>query len=146
MGCVQQNVRKEWNEKTQMYDDVFYCVKEEPREYCGTVCNTDCEYVTIEVCDTERKCDTKYAQRLVSDSNTITFKLSSYVDVSKLRLVKNGIGSVNVGNISVSDRNNATYRINISTDSTSFSTGALILMYESEGESQEVYRWTISCK
>ena len=146
MGCVQQNVRKEWNEKTQMYDDVFYCVKEEPREYCGTVCNSDCEYVTIEVCDTERKCDTKYAQRLVSDSNTITFKLSSYVDVSKLRLVKNGIGSVNVGNISVSDRNNATYRINISTDSTSFSTGALILMYESEGESQEVYRWTISCK
>ena len=146
MGCVQQNVRKEWNEKTQMYDDVFYCVKEEPREYCGTVCNSDCEYVTIEVCDTERKCDTKYAQRLVSDSNTISFKLSSYVDVNKLRLVKSGIGSVNVGNISVSDRNNATYRINISTDSTSFSTGALILMYESEGESQEVYRWTISCK
>ena len=146
MGCVQQNVRKEWNEKTQMYDDVFYCVKEEPREYCGTVCNTDCEYVTIEVCDTERKCDTKYAQRLVSDSNTITFKLSSYVDVSKLRLVKNGIGSVNVGNISVSDRNNATYRINISTDSTNYRDGELILMYSNAGEQEEIYRWTISCK
>lgn len=146
MGCVQQNVRKEWNEKTQMYDDVFYCVKEEPREYCGTVCNTDCEYVTIEVCDTERKCDTKYAQRLVSDSNTITFKLSSYVDVSKLRLVKNGIGSVNVGNISVSDRNNAIYRINISTDSTNYRDGELILMYSNAGEQEEIYRWTISCK
>ena len=146
MGCVKTDVRKEWNEKTQSYETKYVCVKEEPREYCGTICSADCENVTREVCDTERKCDTKYAQRLVSDSNTISFKLSSYVDVNKLRLVKSGIGSVNVGNISVSDRNNATYRINISTDSTSFSTGALILMYESEGESQEVYRWTISCK
>ena len=146
MGCVKKNQVTEWNEETQSYITKYICVEEEPREYCGETCTADCEYVTREVCDTERKCDTKYAQRLVSDSNTITFKLSSYVDVSKLRLVKNGIGSVNVGNISVSDRNNATYRINISTDSTSYRDGELILMYSNAGEQEEIYRWTISCK
>ena len=146
MGCVKQNQVTEWNEETQSYITKYICVKEEPREYCGETCTAECETVTKEVCDTERKCDTKYAQRLVSDSNTITFKLSSYVDVSKLKLVKNGIGSVNVGNISVSDRNNATYRINISTDSTSYRDGELILMYSNAGEQVEIYRWTISCK
>ena len=146
MGCVRQNQVTEWNEDTQSYITKYICVEEEPREYCGETCTAECENVTKEVCDTERKCDTKYAQRLVSDSNTISFKLSSYVDVSKLKLVKNGIGSVSVGNISVSDRNNAIYRINISTDSTNYRDGELILMYSNAGEQEEIYRWTISCK
>ena len=146
MGCVQTNVRQVWNDRTQRYDTQYYCTREEPREYCGTVCSADCEYVTIETCDSERRCDTKYAQRLVGDSATISFNLSSYVDVGELKLVKSGINNVSVGNIAVSNRNNATYRINISTNSTSFSTGELVLKYANEGEEQEIYRWTISCK
>lgn len=146
MGCVQQNVRKVWNEKTQMYDTEYYCVREEPREYCGTVCTADCEYVTREVCDSERRCDTKYAQRLVGDSETISFKFSSFVDVSKLKLVKTGLGSVSVGNISVSSQSNSTYSINISTNSTSFNAGKLTLMYDDGNTSVELCSWDITCK
>ena len=108
---------------------------------CYDVCDTvyETKYKTV--------CEQVYAgQRLVRDNATINFKLSAYFDTSKLKLVKNGISQVNVGNIQVADKNSATYKFNISTDSTSFSSGELALMYDDGDVSIELYRWDITCK
>lgn len=113
---------------------------------CTSVCNSDCHYETRESCDSTEHCTTRWSTRLVSDSEKISFKLSSYVDAKKLKIVKTGLGNVSVGSISVSNKNNATYNVRITTSSTSFSTGELVLMYNDGDISQEIFRWTISCK
>ena len=107
---------------------------------CNDVCETvyETEYETV--------CEEVYAgQRLVSDSATISFKLSAYFDTNRLKLVKEGIGAVNVGNVQVSNKNNATYKISISTSSTSFSSGKLKLIYDDGDVSIELYSWNIKC-
>ena len=94
-----------------------------------------------------RECKSVYAgQELRTDSATINFKLSSYFDTSKLRLVKEGISQVDVGGIQVVNRNSATYRINISTRSTNFGSGKLKLMYDDGDFSVEIYSWSITCR
>ena len=97
--------------------------------------------VTTTVCN-----DVYAGQELRSDSATINFKLSSYFDTSKLRLVKEGISQVDVGGIQVVNRNSATYRINISTRSTNFGSGKLKLMYDDGDFSVEIYSWSITCR
>ena len=96
---------------------------------------------------TRTVCEDVYAgQELRTDSATINFKLSSYFDTSKLRLVKEGISQVSVGGIQVVNRNSATYRINISTSSTNFGSGKLKLMYDDGYISIEIYSWNITCR
>ena len=94
-----------------------------------------------------RECKSVYAgQELRTDSATINFKLSSYFDTSKLRLVKEGISQVDVGGIQVVNRNSATYRINISTRSTNFGSGKIKLVYDDGDIAIELYSWNITCK
>ena len=124
-------------------------------EICHAVCDTvedagdfvggssDCSYE----CDPVTTCSEVYVgQELRTDSATINFKLSSYFDTSKLRLVKEGISQVDVGGIQVVNRNSATYRINISTRSTNFGSGKLKLMYDDGDFSIEIYSWSITCR
>lgn len=100
---------------------------------------TECWYDTV--------CEDVYAgQELRTDSATINFKLSSYFDTSKLKLVKEGIEQISVGNIQVVNKNTATYKIGISTRSTSFSGGSLTLKYDDGENSVDLYKWNITCK
>ena len=113
---------------------------------CQAVCNIfnsgrDCD------CDPVTTCKEVYAgQELRTDSATINFKLSSYFDTSKLKLVKEGISQVSVGGLQVINQNNATYRFNISTRSTNFGSGKIKLVYDDGDIAIELYSWNITCK
>ena len=113
----------------------------------GIIEDEDGNITSSAECHMEQDCDTVYVgQELRTDSATINFKLSSYFDTSKLRLVKEGISQVDVGGIQVVNRNSATYRINISTRSTNFGSGKLKLMYDDGDFSVEIYSWSITCR
>ena len=139
------------------YEDIYeYNCKKIPHETCTKVpyiqsCIFNvCTTITYkEECTTTytEECRNEYAgQDLRSDSATINFKLSSYFDTSKLKLVKEGIEQISVGNIQVVNKNTATYKIGISTRSTSFSGGSLTLKYDDGENSVDLYKWNITCK
>lgn len=139
------------------YEDIYeYNCEKIPHETCTKVpyiqsCIFNiCTTITYkEECTTTytEECRNEYAgQELRSDSATINFKLSSYFDTSKLKLVKEGIEQISVGNIQVVNKNTATYKIGISTRSTSFSGGSLTLKYDDGENSVDLYKWNITCK
>ena len=104
----------------------------------------------------KKECETVYETEAVykytgdrgwKDGNaTINFQLSSYVPVEKLKLEKNGISQVNVGNIQVVDQSSGKYKISLTTSSERFSDGSISLKYVEGSTSIELYKWTISCK
>ena len=117
------------------YKDCFLFI------FCTTKYRTECstEY--------RNECGYEYAgQELRNGSTTINFQLSSYVPVEKLKLEKNGISQVNVGNIQVVDQANGKYKISLTTSSQSFSDGSISLKYVEGSTSIELYNWTVSCK
>ena len=131
------------------YEDIYEtdCSEEMVCTETGIIEDEDGNLTSSAECHMETDCDTVYAgQELRTDSATINFKLSSYFDTSKLRLVKEGISQVDVGGIQVVNRNSATYRINISTRSTNFGSGKLKLMYDDGDFSVEIYSWSITCR
>ena len=77
---------------------------------------------------------------------TISFKLSSYVPVNNLTLVKNGISAVRVGSIKVSNQSQAKYTIKLTTSSTYFRDGTLTLKYKDESIEYEIMTWNIRCR
>ena len=128
------------------YEDIYRTECHEEKT-CWYIDNSDVDGTETTICEWDDVCDSVYAgQELRTDSATINFKLSSYFDTSKLRLVKEGISQVDVGGIQVVNRNSATYRINISTRSTNFGSGKLKLMYDDGDFSVEIYSWSITCR
>ena len=128
------------------YEDIYRTECHEEKT-CWYIDNSDVDGTETTICEWDDVCDSVYAgQKLRTDSTTINFKLSSYFDTSKLRLVKEGISQVDVGGIQVVNRNSATYRINISTRSTNFGSGKLKLMYDDGDFSVEIYSWSITCR
>lgn len=129
----------------------------EPYKTCKQVAYEDCSGFGSwligcktkyrEECTTSyrRECDYEYVgQTLVNGSTTINFQLSSYISTDKLKLEKDGISQVNVGNIQVVNQANAKYKINLTTSSQNFTAGTLSLKYIEGTNSIELYKWTIS--
>lgn len=127
---------------------------------CDSVPYQDCKQVSYKDCFLFIFCSTKYrtecttkyrsecgyeyaGQALRSGSTTISFQLSSYIPVDKLKLEKTGISQVNVGSIQVTDQTNGKYQISLSTSSTSFTSGQLSLKYVDGNTSIELYKWEI---
>lgn len=127
---------------------------------CDSVPYQDCKQVSYKDCFLFIFCSTKYrtecttkyrsecgyeyaGQALRSGSTTISFQLSSYIPVDKLKLEKTGISQVNVGSIQVTDQTNGKYKISLSTSSTSFTSGQLSLKYVDGNTSIELYKWEI---
>ena len=77
---------------------------------------------------------------------TISFKLSSYVPVNNLTLTKNGISSVKLGNISVSNKSQAKYTVKLTTSDTYFRDGTLTLKYKDENVEYDIMTWNIRCR
>ena len=109
--------------------------------------NPNCRYEDYDC--TKTRCSGKYEDvyKGIDDGEvTISFKLSSYVPVNNLTLVKNGISYVRVGSINVSNQSQAKYTIKLTTSDTYFRDGTLTLKYKDASIEYEIMTWNIRCR